>query len=103
MLSGDMSVREAEKKAQAANAADEGTAQTAKNKPAKKQRPPEVDAMVEKFIHKLGTMTFCQRSLHMSCRMGRHIVMMKLICLLDHFECDSHTVHKLSQRRLIAD
>jgi hypothetical protein len=29
--------------------------------------------------------------------------MMKLICLLGHCECDSHTVHKLSQRHLTAD
>ena len=28
---------------------------------------------------------------------------MMLICLLGHCECDSHTVHKLSQRRLPAD
>ena len=28
---------------------------------------------------------------------------MKLICSLDHCECDGHTVHKLSQRRLTAD
>jgi len=35
--------------------------------------------------------------------MGRHIVVMKLICSLGHCECDGHTVHKLSQRRLTAD
>jgi hypothetical protein len=35
--------------------------------------------------------------------MGRHIVVVKLICLLGHFECDGHTVHKLSQLRLTAD
>ena len=29
--------------------------------------------------------------------------MMKLICSLGHSECDGHTVHKLSQRRLTAD
>ena len=42
-------------------------------------------------------------SLHESCRMGRRIVMMKLIGSLGHCECDGHTVHKLSQRRLAAD
>ena len=45
---------------------------------------------------------FCQKGLHKSCRMGRCIVVMKLICSLDHCECDGHTVHKLSQRRLTA-
>jgi len=35
--------------------------------------------------------------------MGRRIVVMKLICSLGHFECDSHKVHKHSQRRLTAD
>ena len=44
-----------------------------------------------------------QESLHKSWRMGRHIVVMKLICLLSHFECNSHTGHKLSQWRLTAD
>jgi len=34
--------------------------------------------------------------------MGRHVVMMKLICLLGHCEYNSHTVHKLSQRLLTA-
>jgi len=41
-------------------------------------------------------------SLHESCRMGRGIVVMKLICSLGHCKCDGHTVHKLSQRRLTA-
>jgi len=45
----------------------------------------------------------CQKSLHDSCRMGRRIVVMKLICLLGHCECDRQTVHKLSQRNLTAD
>ena len=45
----------------------------------------------------------CQRSLHESCRMGRRNVVMKRICSLGHCECDGHTVHKLSQRRLTAD
>jgi len=35
--------------------------------------------------------------------MDRHIVVMKPICSLGHCECDSHTIHKLSQRRLTAD
>jgi hypothetical protein len=35
--------------------------------------------------------------------MGRRIVVMKLTCSLGHFECDIHTVHKLSQQRLTAD
>ena len=45
----------------------------------------------------------CQKSLHESCRMGKRLVVMKLICSLGHFECDGHTVHKLSQRRLTAE
>jgi hypothetical protein len=54
-------------------------------------------------LRDLGDMMLCQKSQHVSCRMGRRIVMMKLICSLGHFEWDGHTVHKLSQRRLIAD
>ena len=44
-----------------------------------------------------------KKKLHESCRMGRSIVVMKLICSLDHCECDGHTLHKRSQRRLTAD
>jgi len=44
-----------------------------------------------------------KKSLHESCIMGRRFVVMKLICPLGHSECDGHTVHKLSQRRLTAD
>jgi hypothetical protein len=44
-----------------------------------------------------------KKSLHENCRMGRCIVVMKLICSLGHCECDGHTVHMLSQRRLTAD
>ena len=44
-----------------------------------------------------------KKSLHKSCRMGRRVVMMKLICSLGHCECDSHTAHKHSQWRLTAD
>ena len=51
----------------------------------------------------LGDVMLCQNSLHESCRMGRRIVVMKLICSLGQRECDGHTVHKLSQRRLTAD
>ena len=44
-----------------------------------------------------------RKSLHEGFRMGRCIVMMKLICSLGHCECDGHTAQKLSQRRLTAD
>jgi hypothetical protein len=44
-----------------------------------------------------------KKILHESCRMGRRIVLMRLICLLGHCECDGHTEHKLNQRRLTAD
>jgi len=42
-------------------------------------------------------------SQHESCRMGRHIVVMKLVCSPFHCECDGHTVYKLSQLHLTAD
>jgi len=52
----------------------------------------------------LNDVMLCKKKgLHESCRMGRRIVVMKLICSLGHCECDGHTVHKLSQRRLTAD
>jgi hypothetical protein len=51
----------------------------------------------------LADVMLCQKSLHESCRMGRGIVVMKLICSFGHYECDGHTVHKFSQRRLTAD
>ena len=52
----------------------------------------------------LSDVIFCQKkSLHESCIMCRRVVVMKLICSLGHCECDGHTVHKLSQRRLTAD
>ena len=54
-------------------------------------------------LKNLGDVILCQKNLHESCRMGRRIVAMKLICSLGHCECDGHTVHKLSQRRLNAD
>jgi hypothetical protein len=50
----------------------------------------------------LGDVMLCQKFLHKSCRMGRCIVVMKLICSLGHCEYDGHTVHKLSHRRLTA-
>jgi len=46
---------------------------------------------------------FAKKSPHKSCRMGRHSVVMKLICLLGHCECDGRTLHKLSQLCLTAD
>jgi hypothetical protein len=45
----------------------------------------------------------CQENLHGSCRMGRRIGADSLICSLVHCECNSHTVHKLSQLRLTAN
>jgi len=53
ILSSEISVRETEKRASALNAEKSG----GKEKPAKagKKRPPEVDAMTERFITKLGT------------------------------------------------
>jgi len=54
VLSSELSVREAEKKASALNDQEGGKNKTAGAKKNKK-RPPEVDAMVEKFISKLGT------------------------------------------------
>ena len=58
ILTGGLSVREAEKRAQALNAdKGGGKEKVAAGGAAKgrKGRPPEVDAMVEKFINKLGT------------------------------------------------
>ena len=55
-------------------------------------------------LRDLGDMMLCQKkNLHESRRMGRRIVVMKLICLLGHSACGRHTVHKLSQRCLTAD
>ena len=51
----------------------------------------------------MGDVIICRKSLHDCCRMGRRIVVTKLICSLGHCECDGHTVHRLSQRRLTAD
>jgi ParB family chromosome partitioning protein len=52
LLAGDISVRETEKKASALNSEKPKDKKTAKKG---KSRPPEVDAMAEKFIGKLGT------------------------------------------------
>jgi len=52
LLSGDISVRETEKKASALNSEKSKENKTEKKE---KNRPPEVDVMEEKFIGKLGT------------------------------------------------
>ncbi|MCL2764481.1 MAG: ParB/RepB/Spo0J family partition protein [Treponema sp.] len=55
LLSNDFSVREAEKRAAVINAGgNDGKAKSAKNDKGKK-RPPEIDAMADKFISRLGT------------------------------------------------
>jgi len=51
----------------------------------------------------LGDAMFCQRSLYVSCRMGRRIDADSLICSLGYCECDGHIIHKLNQRHLTAD
>jgi hypothetical protein len=56
---------------------------------------------VEGLTDQGDVLVLCQKSLHESCGMGRHIIMMKLICSLSYCECDDHTVHKLSYWRLI--
>jgi len=54
ILTGGLSVREAEKRSQAQNAGKGGKEKTAKGKSGS-ERPPEVDDMAEKFIGRLGT------------------------------------------------
>jgi hypothetical protein len=44
--------------------------------------------------------SFAKKSMHESCRMGWRIEADSLICSLGHCECEGHTVHKLSRRRL---
>jgi len=44
-----------------------------------------------------------KKNLHESCRLGRPIVVMKMICSLGHSEWDGYAVYKFSQRRLTAD
>jgi ParB family chromosome partitioning protein len=53
ILGGECSVREAEKRAAALNSAGEGRDKTPEK--ALPKRPPEIDAMEEKFIGRLGT------------------------------------------------
>ena len=66
ILTGEISVREAEKRSQTLNVSKSG-----KEKPAasgaksNKKRPPEVDAMEEKFISKLGTKVEIEGDLNM--------------------------------------
>jgi ParB family chromosome partitioning protein len=56
ILKGDLSVRETEKRAAALNVEKSGNKEkTAASAAKDKKRPPEVDAMLEKFINKLGT------------------------------------------------
>jgi ParB family chromosome partitioning protein len=59
-----LSVREAEKRAAAAQSA--GTP-AAKGKPKPKKRAPEIDAMVERFIEKLGTKVVIEGDLNKGC------------------------------------
>jgi len=55
ILAGDVSVREAEKRASALAEKKGGEKIPAKGAKSGSRRPPEIDAMVEKFIGKLGT------------------------------------------------
>jgi len=55
ILDGDVSVREAEKRASALAEKKGGEKTPAKGAKSGSKRPPEIDAMVEKFISKLGT------------------------------------------------
>ena len=64
ILTGELSVREAEKRAQTLNTNKGGKEKTAKGKSGTKQ-PPEIDAMVEKFISKLGTKVVIEGDLNM--------------------------------------
>jgi hypothetical protein len=67
---------------------------------ARSRREPNVGC---RGLTDLVDVMLCHKSLHESCRMGRRIFMMKQICSLGHRQCDGHTVHKHSQRRLTAD
>ena len=62
ILKGDLSVRAAEKRAAALNSEKTGD----KEKPAVdvKKRPPEVDAMTQKFISRLGTKVIIEGDLN---------------------------------------
>ena len=64
ILDKEVSVREAEKRATALNAEDgDKKEKTSAGKPGKK-RPPEVDAMAEKFITRLGTKVIIEGDLN---------------------------------------
>ena len=70
---------------------------------ARSRREPKLGC---KWLTDLDDVMWCfakKENLHESCRMGRRIVVMKLICSLGHCECDGHTKYMLSQRRLTAD
>ena len=54
-------------------------------------------------LTELGDVMLSQKRLHKSCRMGKRIAVMKLICSLGRYECDGHAAHKLSQFPLTAD
>ena len=43
----------------------------------------------------LGDVMLCKKSLHESCRMGRRIVVMTLMCLLGHCERDGYSAQSL--------
>jgi ParB family chromosome partitioning protein len=55
MLAADLSVRDAEKKASALNTGAPGAKKPSAKGAAGGKRPPEIDAMTEKFIGRLGT------------------------------------------------
>jgi len=55
ILAGDVSVREAEKRASALNDEKGGKGKVTAAAKKGKKHPPEIDAMIEKFIGKLGT------------------------------------------------
>ena len=57
---------------------------------------------LSKAIFAVGKARSCGKP-NQGCRMGRRIVVMKLIGSFGHCESDVHTVHKLNQRRLTAD
>jgi ParB family chromosome partitioning protein len=66
ILTGELSVREAEKRSQTLNKTKGGKEKTAAGSAKSgKKRPPEVDAMEEKFISKLGTKVVIEGDLNM--------------------------------------
>ena len=62
-------------------------------KKARSCREPNLDC---RSADRPGWCDVLPKSMHESCRMGRRIVVMKLICSLGHFECDGHTVQAQS-------